>query len=301
MNYWGILCWGLLCLWGQPAFAGINHDDSLRWQTIESTHFRAHYHDGEYALAKQALSIAEAVYQRLTPQFDWYPQDKTEIVLSDELDVSNGFAMPMPSNRMTLYMTRPNQVSSLEDHAGWLETLILHEYVHILHFDKARSAVKNSRNIFGRMFLLFPNIYMPAWMHEGLATYYETDKELGIGRGQSSYFQMMMRMEVQAGIKPLRQVNQPMVSWPLLTSRYLYGVYFEQFIADTYGTETLQKVINHYSDNWVPFAINTVYEEVLGKDLTQLWAEFEVYLKRKFDAQYQSITQTPLVEGGKLT
>ncbi|MDQ7003997.1 MAG: hypothetical protein Q9N67_03345 [Ghiorsea sp.] len=281
---------------GMPALAGINHSSHLTWQSQESAHFRVHFYEGEATLAQETLNIAEAVYQRLTPIFDWYPATKTEIVLSDEMDMSNGFAMPIPSSRITLFVSRPNSVNSLEDHAGWLETLILHEFVHTLHLDKARRGPKNIRNIFGRILLAFPNIYMPPWMHEGLATYYETDTGLGIGRGQSSYFQMMMRMEVASGIKPLRQINQLMVSWPLLTSRYLYGVYFEQFIADTYGADTLQQIVNHYSDNWLPFAINTVYEEVLGKDLSQLWDEFEVYLKQKFKPQIsklqvQSITQ----------
>ncbi|MDQ6983766.1 MAG: hypothetical protein Q9M44_03530, partial [Ghiorsea sp.] len=287
---------GLLLLFSSSALAGINHSSDLTWQSQESAHFRVHFYEGEAELAKETLNIAEAVYQRLTPVFDWYPEAKTEIVLSDKMDVSNGFATPIPSNRITLFVSRPHSINSLEDHAGWLETLILHEFVHTLHLDKARRGPKNIRNIFGRALFAFPNIYMPPWMHEGLATYYETDPDLGIGRGQGSYFQMMMRMEVASGIKPLRQINQPMVSWPMGTSRYLYGVYFEQFIADTYGVETLQKIINHYSDNWLPFAINTVYEEVLGKDLSQLWDEFEAYLQRQFQPQIQAIqaeTATP--------
>ncbi len=291
----------LLCLLSTQAFAGLNHDYGLSWQTQESAHFRIHFYGKNKALADQTLRVAESVYDRLTPVFDWYPQEKTEIVLSDEMDFSNGFALPIPSNRITLYVSRPSSVNSLEDHAGWLETLILHEFVHTLHLDKARRGPKNIRNIFGRILFAFPNMFMPPWMHEGLATYYETDKQLGIGRGQSSYFQMLMRMEVEHGIKPLRQINQPMVSWPMGTSRYLYGVYFEQFIADTYGEETLQNIVSSYSDHWLPFAINTVYEDVLGKDLSELWQEFEAYLKRIFDPQIQQLKQHGIVEGKVLT
>ena len=295
------ILFSIFFLLAQAADAGINHAHNLAWQTQESAHFRIHFYAGEQALAKRSLQIAESVYKRLTPVFDWYPQEKTEIVLSDETDSSNGFALPIPSNRITLFVSRPSSVNSLEDHAGWLETLILHEFVHTLHLDKARRGPKNIRNIFGRILFAFPNVFMPPWMHEGLATYYETDKQLGIGRGQSSYFQMLMRMEVANGIKPLRQINQPMVSWPLGTSRYLYGVYFEQFIADTHGEETLQKIVSSYSDHWLPFAINTVYEDVLGKDLSQLWQEFEVYLKRRFDPQIQQLKQQGIVEGEALT
>ncbi len=283
------------------AYAGINHSSDLTWQSQESAHFRIHFYEGEQALAKRSLQIAESVYDRLTPILNWYPIAKTEIVLSDEMDGSNGFAMPIPSNRITLFASRPNSVYSLEDHAGWLETLILHEFVHTLHLDKARRGPKNIRNIFGRILFAFPNVFMPAWMHEGLATYYETDKALGIGRGQSAYFQMMMRMEVNAGVKPVTQINQLRTLWPLPTSRYLYGVYFYQFIADTYGEETLPKIVETYSDNWLPFAINDLYEEVLGKDMTEVWGEFEVYVNAKFQPQITHIKQQGLFEGNQLS
>ena len=296
--FYGVMLWSYSV---SSAYAGINHAPNLDWKTQESAHFRIHFYAAEQALAKRSLQIAESVYARLTPVLNWYPQEKTEIVLSDEMDMSNGFAMPIPSNRITLFVSRPNSVNSLEDHAGWLETLILHEFVHTLHLDKARGGPKNIRHVFGRIFLAFPNVFMPAWMHEGLATYYETDKKLGIGRGQSVYFQMMMRMEVHAGIKPVNQVNQLNTLWPLATSRYLYGVYFYKFIADIYGEDTLPKIVETYSDHWLPFAINDLYEEVLGKDMTEIWDEFEVYLNAKFQSQIEHIKQQGLHEGKRLS
>jgi len=296
-----IVSFSLLLFCGQAAHAGLIHDSELSWVTAESEHFRIHYHDGEKALADKSLQISETVYQRLTPILDWYPQERTEIVLSDETDFSNGFATPLPSNRMTLFVSRPHQVSSLEDHADWLETLILHEFVHILHLDKAWGEPKNIRRIFGRFPLLFPNAFMPPWMHEGLATYFETDKQLGIGRGQSSYFEMMMRLEVASGVKPLRQINQLIVTWPLLTSRYLYGVYFYQFIADTYGAETIPELVQSYSDHLIPFRINDWHEAVLGKDLSTLWDEYQVYLEQKFKPQLQQLAQEGVVQGEALT
>jgi len=279
----------LLCLLATQARAGLMHDSALSWQTAESSHFRIHFHDDEKVLAEHALAVAEDVYKRLTLVFHWIPVAKTEIVLSDEMDMSNGFATPLPSNRMNLYVSPPRSVNSLEDHAGWFETLILHEFVHILHIDKAKSGPDSARDTFGRFALLFPNMFMPPWMHEGLATYYETDKNIGIGRGQSSYFQMMMRMEVANGVKPVRQINQPIVTWPLLTSRYLYGVYYYQFLAETYGVSTLQTLVESYSDHLLPYAINDLHEAVLGKDLETVWAEFDTYLHQKFDGQLQQL------------
>ena len=68
----------LLLLYAQTAYAGLMHDSELTWVTAESAHFRIHYHDDEKQLADRSLQIAESVYERLTPELDWQPKEKTE-------------------------------------------------------------------------------------------------------------------------------------------------------------------------------------------------------------------------------
>ncbi len=283
------------------ADAGVVHDSALNWYSMESEHFRIHFHDGEQQLAKKSLNIAESVHNKLSTEFDWQPLDKTEIMLTDELDVSNGMATPLPSNRMYLFTTPPDGVFGLEDHAGWLEMLILHEYVHILHIDKAAGGPKWLRKVFGRNMLLFPNMLQPSWLIEGLATYYETDNEFGIGRGQSSYFDMMMRIEVKSGVKPLSQVNQHVVSWPGGTIAYLYGVHFFQFIEERYGAESIGQLVENYSSNLLPFRIDSNAAEVTRRDLSTLWQEFNAYLNQKYQPQLSAIHQQGEVRGTALT
>ena len=114
-------------------------------------------------------------------------------MLTDQVDFFNGSATPIPTNTMRLHVTPPEIFTGIEDHAGALETLITHEYVHILHLDKATRGPLLMRQFLGRFLLLFPNAFQPAWLVEGLATYYETAPERAIGRGQSSAFEMLMR------------------------------------------------------------------------------------------------------------
>src|SRR3989344_4690352 len=117
--------------------------------------------------ARAAVAIAEQVHARLSKLFNWEPQEPAEIVLTDEYDVANGYAMVFPADHMTLFLAPPDGVNSLEDNAGWLETVITHEYAHILHLDKARGAPRGLRHAFGRFPLLFPNAYEPLWLIEG--------------------------------------------------------------------------------------------------------------------------------------
>ena len=264
------------------ANAAVNHSAEHEWSTIESTHFRIHYYAGEKQLAKQAISIAERVHTNLSVWIQWQPEDKTDLVLTDEFDISNGFATPFPSNRINLFVSPPDSISSLEDHASWLETLITHEYLHILHLDKAINWAAAWRNTFGRipffLFNTFPAGSLPNWGVEGLATYIETDKKRGVGRGQSSYFDMLMRLEVVNGVKPIHQVNQGISSWPMGTTSYLYGVNYYQFIEQRYGAKSVNALVNDYSGTLFPYRINHNTEDVLNKNLVMLWDEFDEYL-----------------------
>jgi hypothetical protein len=276
-------------------------DPGLDWKTIENEHIYVHYADGNKAFAERALAIAEAAHQRLTEELNWHPVDKTHIVLSDEIDHPNGYATPLFFNRTVLYYTPPTSINTLEDFDDWFSTLVFHEYTHIVHLDKADGSPDYLRNVFGRFFFLFPNVYQPSWVLEGLATHKETYPERGIGRGQSAMFASMMRAEVANGVQPISHVNLPVNTWPAGTTRYLYGVYFMNFLAEKYGEEQMQEWVEEYSDNLIPFFINTTAKQSLGKNLTPLWEEFEQWLIAQFQPQIDRITAEGIRAGEQVS
>ena len=296
---------GLLMSLSGPLFAALSQDPSLNWQTLYTNHFEIHFHDGEASLAQQVGSIAEQVHTRLTKKFRWTPQQRTQVVLTDRFDYANGSATPMPRNTMNLQVSPPTGNSVISDHDNWLELLITHEYTHIIHLDKASGLPVGLRKIIGRNLFLFPNLLQPPWLIEGLATYEETDKARGIGRGQGTLFRGLMRQEVANGVKPISQVNQPLVSWPMNTARYLYGVYFYQFLAERTGSsggeQSILDLIEQYSNNLLPFSINNNSKRVFGKDMTALWGEFSDDLRRRFSPEIERIRQAGEVTGTALT
>lgn len=289
------------CTISLPAQAALNHDPSLQWKTLTSPHFMLHFHDGEQALAEDTIAIAERVHQRLSPRIGWTPRQKTQLVLTDRYDFTNGWATVFPYNQVTLITLPPDDLFGLEDFDHWMDMLITHEYTHVLHLDKASKGPGSLRHVLGRFPLTFPAAFQPSWVLEGLATHVETDEQRGIGRGQSSLYRAMMRMEVVNGIKPLRQINQPMVSWPGGQTPYLYGVYFYRFIEHRYGADRARQWVDHYSMNLIPFMINTNSRRVFGKDLDALWAEFNDYLKQQFDPELQRIRLTGLTPATALS
>lgn len=284
-----------------PAQAGVSHDPALTWHTLHSAHFRIHYYEGEEALAQRTAATAERVHTQLSPVIGWQPVEPVDIVLTDRQDFANGYASIFPADRMTIFVTPPDEVSSLEDHGGWLDTVVTHEYTHILHLDKATGAPRFLRHVFGRNILLFPNALQPRWLIEGIATWHETDHARGIGRGQSSYYDMFLRLEVENGVKPVRQINQHIATWPGGTAPYLYGVAFHNFIADQQGAERIQKLVDNYSDNIIPFRVNSNSRQTLGADLPDLWPRFEQYLKEKHSARLDTIRRAGVVAGERVT
>ena len=263
-------------------------DPSLSWKTHESEHFLIHYPENLSHFVSKVDWLSEKSHENLSPYFNWQPKSKTHVVLLDEVDQANGFATPIPNNTMTLYMQPPTQ-GELLVYDDWLAMLIHHEYTHVLHIDKVLDFPSFLRRIFGRFILLFPNALHPNWFQEGLATYMETDEERHIGRGQSDVFQIMMRQEVLNGIKPLSRINTVNAhDWPF-NSAYLYGVYFFRFIEDVYGEEAIKRLINNYSNNLLPYRVDSTPKLVTGKTLTDLWPEFSKYLQGYFDPQIKRI------------
>lgn len=306
VRVWILAVWALGAV-TTGARAGVVHDPAFEWKTLHTAHFAIHFHDGAEPSARRVAVLAERVHARLTETFSWQPSDRTDIVITDEYDISNGNATIFPANRMNLFLAPPDDVDGLEDHDGWLETLLNHEYTHVLHLDKARGYPKALRHVFGRIASIvpflnsFPNAAQQSWMIEGIAVYYETDRSRGTGRGQSSYFDMLMRMEVEGGLKPVRQVNQHVDTWPGGAVPYLYGSAYFEFISQTRGAEQIQRLVDQYSDDFFPFLVNTASKRTFGKNINRMWDEFGTYLEDKHRPKLEAIRAAGVRTGERLS
>jgi len=285
------------------ARAAVQYDPALDWHTIETQHFEFHYHTGLESVARKLASQAEPIHERISQYFSWVPRAKTQVVIADQWDYMNGEATPAPFNNILIHVTPSTDIDGLEDYDDTLARVFQHEYVHIVHLDKAMGFPENLRGIVGRLSpWLFPNELEPTWIIEGIATYLETDKARGVGRGQSSYYRGLMRNEVAHGIKSLDQLNQPLVSWPGGTARYLYGAYFFNFLHDRYGDDYIQNFVRQYSENFIPFFLNSTAKRTFGKKtFYNLWDEFQIYLHDQFDPEIADVTNRKRLEGTALT
>ncbi len=258
------------------------------WLTKESTNFIITYPQANIAMADKALNIAERVHQELVPFFGQAPKVKTQMALVDDFDFSNGWATFFPFAQIRLFSSPPDSVNGLEVNDDWLHTLIRHEYVHVLQLQMKRGVPEDINNIFGNLVFSFPHAITPSFMLEGLATYLETNDKLGYGRLQGSFYSMQMRTEVATKrLKTLGDVAAPLREWPL-GMQYLYGSYFYQFLAESYGEKTIQDYLNKYSGQGLPaVAQNYSIEYTVDKNFDQLWQEYHQWLVEKFSPEIE--------------
>lgn len=272
--------------WDRP----VEGSETVQWLVKESEHFTITYPENNTVMAGKALNIAERVHSELTPFFGEVSQEKTQMALVDDFDFSNGWATFFPYAQIRLFSSPPDSVNGLEVNDDWLHSLIRHEYVHVLQLQMARGLPKAINHIFGNIVLAFPHSMTPSFMLEGLATYLETNDELGYGRLQGSYYRMQMRAEVAAGrLKTLGDVAAPLREWPL-GMQYLYGSYFYKFLAETYGEKAIQDYLYAYSRQGLPAIMqNNVMSKVVGEDFDQLWLDYHQWLEAEFADEISSL------------
>ena len=109
----------LLCLSSTANAARL--DTLFSFATIETTHFSIHFHQGLEAVARKAAVIAEEAHGRLVNEFSWLPPEKTELVLIDDSDFTNGFATALPYNVIFIKVVPPSLASTLGEYDDWLK------------------------------------------------------------------------------------------------------------------------------------------------------------------------------------
>ncbi len=275
-----------------------------KWRHLQTPHFDIYYHNGSEAAGERAAMQLERAYERLTIGLGHAPFLRTQVVLTDHTDEANGVANAVPFPRMTAHITAPSSMSVLESFDDWLDILLVHEYVHVVHLDTVHGLprIVNAIVGFGVLGKIWsPNLIQPRWMVEGLATYYESTLT-SQGRHRSTQFDMMLRMAVlEHGFLPIDRVSSGANVFPHGTSVYLYGLHFMHYVAAHYGEDKLRELNHIFGGQAIPFAINRAIEKVLGVDWHQLWHEFEVDTTRRFQGQARAIRANGIREGRRLT
>ncbi len=287
-----------------PLAEAATFDPSFKFQTIETPHFSVHFHNEVEDLAKRAAVMAEDVHARLSPLLRWKPEEKTNLVIADNSDMTNGMATSIPWNAIYLQPAPPSIISSIGEYDDWLRMLIIHEYAHILTSDPVRGYSRVIRKIFGKTYpvgdlLLFavtapPNMLMPRWWHEGMATWSETELTSS-GRGRSSFYEMILRSAVAENRLPtIDLLNGEVPFWPGGNLPYIYGSRLIQYIAESFG-KNAPGDLSYKQSGRFPFFINGPPEELPGgRDYSDLYKGMLGKLRSDQEKQIAELEKSPL-------
>ena len=195
------------------------------------------------------------------------------MVLVDQADVANGWAAIVPYNVIELTAAPPPAHSFIGNTDDWLRLVFTHEYTHVVHLERSGGWLGSLRHVFGRLPPFYPNLALPDWQVEGIATF-EESAVTGRGRIPAGDFRMVLDHAAAAGRFPsLDRATGSTIDWPGGHSPYLYGGYFHEYLARTYGQQSLSRLADDTARR-LPFFGSRAFRRVYGRSLGQLWKDF---------------------------
>ncbi len=289
-----------LPLSAQVQFATYNHPE-LDWKTFETEHFEVHYHQGAEWTAQKSAEIAESVYGPITSFYNYRPSQKTDLIIKDIGDNSNGAAYYY-DNKIEIWATPLDY--PLRGNHHWLLDVISHEFSHIISLGKS---MKYSRSFPGAYFQVIdyedekradviygypkviasypiPSLVIPMWLAEGMAQY--------MWPGTSNDFwdshrDMLLRdRTLQGEILSLTRMASFGKRGIGNESTYNQGYAFVQYLAERFGPDVISDLAAELSRP-VQFSIDNALKKVTGIRGAQLHKEWV----NQLETQYHSLTE----------
>jgi hypothetical protein len=258
-------------------------DPSDHWKTIDTQHFHIHFPRGLDSLGRRAAVDAERAFAELSSELK-PPRSKIDLVVSDNVDYVNGYATSFPSNRIVVFAHPPIDTPELRNYNDWLRLVITHELTHVFHLDRADGLWRLGRSILGRHPALFPNNYLPSWVVEGLAVYYES-RITGAGRLEGTEHYMIARAAAEANHVPrIGELSRETSRFPGGEVVYSYGSLILDYLSRTRGADKIPKFVNETSKDIFPLSLNRKAKRAFGISFENAWRDWRDSIVREANA-----------------
>jgi hypothetical protein len=275
VRWWGACGFAIVFgLWAAEAQGQTRYDARLHFRVIHTDHFVIYYHQGEERIANRLAGMVEAVRRDVAAQLALDAPNQTHVVLVNQTDVSNGWSTPVPYNTIEIAATPPPLTSLLANDDDWLRLVFVHEYTHIVQLDRVGGWMRIVRGTLGRNPFSFPNLFLPAWQVEGVATYAESALT-GRGRVGAAETRAILD-EIAAGgrLMPIDRVGGGLVAWPGGNAPYFYGGAFNDYVASRFGPDSLGQLARATASR-LPFFGEGAFTSVVGVSSRTLWNQFQ--------------------------
>ncbi|WP_234570459.1 BamA/TamA family outer membrane protein [Rhodohalobacter sp. 614A] len=125
---------------GFNVFNSRNHPE-LKWQVVETEHFKIIYPERIEGIEILAGTIAEETYDALSKNLGVTFTDKVRLYLSDEDEIENGFANPIGGGYSMMWVNVNGFRAGRNGSVKWLRHVMSHELGHIFHYKAVESKI----------------------------------------------------------------------------------------------------------------------------------------------------------------
>ena len=284
----------ILCLWaGNHLFAQDNaqNPSSIKWSQIKTPHFRLIFPAQISVVGNRTANVLETVYQPVSIALGVNPKP-ISVILQNQTTASNGFVTLLP--RHSEFYTTPPQDYSLLGTNNWLDLLAVHEFRHVVQFEKAKTGLgKFYHFLFGNTALsAISNITVPNWFWEGDAVGTESSMTPS-GRGRIPKFDMALRTQLltNGAYKYSKAVCGSYKDF--IPNHYVSGYYMTTFMKNKFGIDAWDKILKGtYADAPYPFSFSNNIKKVTGLKTEQLYNQAFIDISEQWKAQISELKET---------
>ena len=241
-------------------------------------HIELHGSRQHHLLAEKIQYIMKNRAVPILDYFSYVPDEILHIVINPKTrsEDEGGQAMVWPRNTIMISPTPPLNRSYVGDSGHWLELLMVHELIHILHMDQTRGILRFIRHIMGSIGKA--GGLVPRWFIEGLAVWGESTF-LPHGRLKNPALKDELHILFQKDhCQTIDCLDEP-GHYPYGRYPYWIGAFFLDFL-EKKKSGNLACIVRENSFS-LPFFLGNAFEKCLGKGPEESFDEFRAFIKKR--------------------
>jgi len=263
----------------------------IEWKHITTKHFDIIFPEEIESEAQRVAHILEKAYPYVTRSLEVKPQ-RIQLILQNQSVQSNGFVTLAP-RRSEWYVT-PSVDPELTN-TEWLKTLSIHEFRHVVQFQKTRRGFNKFLEIVlgeaGQALGL--GLTVPPWYLEGDAVGVETALTKG-GRGRLPVFDRDLRTLLLSGKKWDYDKAHLGSYEDYVPNHYVYGYFYTSWLRNEYGDLFLSKLANHSAEtSYNPLSFYNSTEHLTQKNFDSFYRDVMKTLITEWKQRADKLNPTP--------
>lgn len=285
-------------IYSGPQLAASSDQDpnGIDWVSIKTDHFNVIFPKDLEEEGRRVSGLLEVVYAPVAEGLKAPPR-LIDVILRPHVLNSNGFVTLAP--RRSEWFVTPwmgPEVGQTE----WLHTLAVHEFRHVVQFDKSRAGFeKFLRVLFGETgTALVIGLNLPPWYLEGDAVGVETALSSG-GRGRMPFFARDLRTLLLDGQKPSYDKLTMGSFENYIPNHYIVGYHLTTYLKRRFGKDILEKMhADTMERGYWPLSFYNSLKRFTGVEFDDAYADCLKELTALWRAQDALIQQIPATQMG---